>query len=104
MFDRIVDRKIREAMAEGAFDDLEGHGRPIDLEDYFATPEHLRMAHSILKSAGCLPEEIELLNEIASLERQMASTHDPQQRAQLAARLADVNLRVRLLLERVRRK
>jgi hypothetical protein len=103
MFDRIADRKIREAMADGAFDDLPGSGQPIDLEAYFATPESLRLAHSILKSAGCLPQEIELLNEAAALERQLAAAPD-EERAAVAARLEDVRLRVRLLLERVTRR
>lgn len=29
----IAERKIREAMAEGAFDNLKGKGHPLDLEE-----------------------------------------------------------------------
>ena len=65
-FSRVAELKIREAMAEGAFDNLPNAGQPLDLEDYFATPEDLRMAHSILKSAKCSPAEVELLKEIAA--------------------------------------
>jgi hypothetical protein len=76
-FSRIVEMKIREAMAEGAFDNLPNAGQPLDLEDYFATPAHLRMAHSILKSAGLVPAEVELLNELASLEQRLRDTTRP---------------------------
>jgi hypothetical protein len=51
--------KIKEAIARGEFDNLPGKDKPLDLDAYFATPEHLRMGYSILKSADygdfCLP-------------------------------------------------
>ncbi len=104
MFDRLADRKIRDAMAAGEFDDLPGRGQTIDLEDYFATPEHLRMAHSILKSAGCLPEEVELINEIATLDRQLAGETDEGARQPIEKRLHDLRLRLRMLFEGARRR
>ena len=63
-FQKSVDEKIKEAIARGEFDDLPGKGKPLDLDAYFATPEHLRMGYSILKSAEIIPEEMELLREI----------------------------------------
>jgi Domain of unknown function (DUF1992) len=52
IFEQIADRKIREAMQEGQFDDLSNHGRPIDLEAYFAVPVELRAAlHLALERA-----------------------------------------------------
>ena len=69
IFDRIADLKIREAIEEGKFDNLPNAGQPLDLDEYFQTPPEWRLAYSILKSAKCLPEEVELLNEIASLEQ-----------------------------------
>ena len=41
-FQKNVDEKIREAIARGEFDDLPGKGKPLDLDAYFATPEHLK--------------------------------------------------------------
>jgi hypothetical protein len=52
MFDKIADKRIRDAIKEGEFDNLPGAGTPIDPEEYFKTPEHRRLAHSILKSAN----------------------------------------------------
>ena len=45
-----VDKIIREAIERGEFDELKGKGKPLDLDAYFATPEDIRMAYSILKS------------------------------------------------------
>ncbi len=58
---RNADEKIKQAIAKGEFDNLPGKGKPLDLGAYFATPEHLRMGYSILKNAGIIPEEMELL-------------------------------------------
>lgn len=101
-FDRIADRKIREAMQEGQFDDLPNKGRPVDLEEYFKLPVELRMAYSVLKSAGCVPEEVELLNEIAALERQIAAAPDDAARAPLARTLDLRRTHLRIVLERAR--
>src|SRR3954470_14570374 len=62
IFDRIAELKIREAIAEGKFDHLPNAGQPLDLDEYFQTPAEWRLAYSILKSAKCLPEEVEVLN------------------------------------------
>jgi hypothetical protein len=100
IFDRIAELKIREAIAEGKFDNLPNAGQPLDLDEYFQTPPEWRLAYSILKSAKCLPEEVELLNEIASLERadDAADTAAARRR-----RLRDLRLRLGVLLDRKRR-
>jgi hypothetical protein len=89
-------------MAEGVFDDLPNAGQPLDLEDYFATPEDLRMAYSILKSAKCSPAEVELLKEIAALEQQLATAVDVQARNTLQGTLTSRRTELNVLLERAR--
>lgn len=102
-FERIAEQKIREAMVEGKFDNLSGAGQRIDLQDYFDTPADLRLGYSILKSANCLPEEVELLNEIAQLERALVSPVPPQGQERDRQRLRDCRLRLAVLMERDRR-
>ena len=63
-FQKNVDEKIKEAIAKGEFDNLPGKGTPLDLDAYFAAPEHLRIGYSILKGADIIPEEMELLRQI----------------------------------------
>jgi hypothetical protein len=72
-FDRIVEAIIKEAMGRGEFDNLPGKGKPIDLTEYFETPEEVRVAHSVLKNAGMIPREVELLREIAELKQILAA-------------------------------
>lgn len=73
-FQKNVEDKIEEAIAKGEFDNLPGKGKPLDLDAYFATPEHLRMGYSILKSANIIPEEMELLRQIEGLKKSLDSS------------------------------
>jgi hypothetical protein len=52
----LAERKIREAMREGQFDNLPGFGRPQSLEDLSHLPPELRLAYIILKNSGYLEE------------------------------------------------
>jgi hypothetical protein len=55
----IAERKIREAMEDGAFEHLDGTGEPLDLnENPFEDPAQ-RMAHRILRNNGFAPAWIE---------------------------------------------
>jgi DnaJ-like protein len=101
-WERIAENRIRDAMQEGEFDNLPGAGKPIDLEGYFQLPEHLRVAFSILKSANCVPAEVELLNEIASLERQLAAAI-PERQPAIRRALTDRRTQLAVVLERARR-
>ena len=97
-FRKSVDEKIEEAIAKGEFDDLPGKGKPLDLDAYFATPEHLRMAYSILRSADIIPEEMELLREIEGLKESLDSYTTPAGkkalRQQLSEKVTNLNMRM----------
>src|SRR5262245_1823869 len=97
-FQKSVDEKIEQAIAKGEFDNLPGKGKPLDLDAYFATPEHLRMGYSILKSADIIPEEMELLREIEGLKTSLDSSTTPMEkkalRQQLSKKLTNLNMRM----------
>ena len=97
-FQKNIDEKIEEAIARGELDNLPGKGKPIDLDSYFATPEHLRLSYSILKNANVIPEEIELLRQIETLKKSLDSCTIPLEkealRQQLSEKLANFNLRM----------
>ena len=99
-FNRLAENRIREAMEQGEFDNLPGAGQPISLEEYFNTPEELRMAYSVLKNANCRPHEVELLNEIARLEQAIATAADDATRATHQRALANRRTELAILLER----
>lgn len=65
--DALVERRIREAQSRGEFGDLPGAGRPLPLDDEPLVPEEVRVAHRVLKNAGCLPPEAQHLVEINRL-------------------------------------
>jgi len=67
----VAERKIREAMEEGAFDHLEGKGKPLDLsENPFEDPSD-RLANRLLKNNGFAPEWIEEAKEIEAESRRL---------------------------------
>jgi hypothetical protein len=101
-FERVAEQKIREAIESGAFDNLPNAGTRLDLEEYFAVPDDVRMAYSVLKSANCLPEEVELLASVARLEAAVAAADDAHARTRLSEALQDARLRLALALERQR--
>jgi hypothetical protein len=90
---RSVDQIIREAIERGELDNLPGKGKPIDLTDYFSTPEDLRMAYSILKNAGILPSEAGYLGEIAELECRLLEARDENERAAIRREIVQKRLR-----------
>ena len=55
----IAEQRIAEAQQQGAFDNLPGAGRPLQLEDDSHIPPELRMAYKVLRNAGCLPPEMQ---------------------------------------------
>jgi hypothetical protein len=100
---RGIEELIKEAMANGEFDDLPGKGQPLDLEAYFQSPEELRMGHSILKNAGFVPEEVQLLKEMESLREELKSCTDEARKKELSRLLQERSVSHALLMERARR-
>ncbi len=97
---KAVEAIIQEAMARGEFDDLPGRGRPVDLSAYFDTPEDMRLALSILKNAGVLPEEAGLLKEIAALKEALDSCADVPKRKELRKVIEERLLKFNVLMDR----
>jgi hypothetical protein len=100
---KVIDEIIRAAMERGEFDNLSGRGKPQDHTAYFNTPEDLRLAHSVLKNSGYVPEEVHLLREVEELKRRRAASTDAGERKRLDAAIRDTQLRLDLMLESNRR-
>jgi len=103
-FHRNADEKIKEAIAKGEFDNLPGKGRPLDLDVYFATPEHLRMGYSLLKNADIIPEEMELLKEIEGLKGFFDSCTNPMEKRAIQRQLSEKITNFNMRMERCRKK
>jgi len=99
-FHRIVEEKIVEAQKAGAFDDLPGKGKPLELADLSWVPEDLRVAYHILKNAHVLPPEAELLKEIHTLEDLLKYIEDEGERKATLKSIQSKVIRLDLLKRR----
>lgn len=95
---------IKAAIERGEFKNLEGEGKPIDLDAYFVTPEDVRMGFSVLKSNDIVPEEVDRLKEIAEIKEQIASCSDADKLSKLKKLLNERTLALSLILERNKRR
>ena len=101
--DRIVEALIKEAQERGEFDNLPGKGRPLDLSEYFETPEDVRMAQSVLKNAGMTSPEVELLKEIAEFRQMLAALVDEKKKEEVQKKIQEKQMEFNLMMERQRR-
>jgi hypothetical protein len=77
---KIVEQRIKEALERGEFDNLQGQGEPLNLEDDSNIPEELRLAYRILKNADCLPPELELKKDIRKMEDMLENIPDEKEK------------------------
>ena len=91
-----IEKLLDEWVAQNPKEHLPGEGKPLDLEEYFRWPEDKRMGYSLLRSAGCVPPEVALLQEIDSLKQLIERCTDPEKRSrlrdQLQARQVEFNM------------
>ena len=86
-FEKIVEDRIRKAQRDGAFDNLDGSGRPLELADDSHIAADLRLAHKILKNADCLPPEIEIKKEIQRTEELLAGMAETAEKHHILKKL-----------------
>jgi hypothetical protein len=90
----LVEERIRMAIQDGAFDDLPGRGRPLDLGDDALVPAEMRPAYRVLKNAGYIPEELELRRQIADVQELLGQALDAEERRLASGRLALLRMRL----------
>jgi len=88
---KLVEKRIKEAEEQGAFDRLPGKYKPIKLEEYSNMPDDLRLAYKILKNAGCLPPELQLKKEIRKMEDLLESISSEKEAYRL---IKEINFRI----------
>jgi hypothetical protein len=100
LFQRIAEQRILEAQRNGAFDDLPGKGKPLELEDLSWVPDELRVGYHVLKNANVLPPEAELLKDIHTLEDLLKHVEDEGERRALAKSIQWKMIRLDMLKRR----
>jgi hypothetical protein len=97
---QIAERRIREAMERGRFDDSPLKGTKLVFKMNPYVPEELRLAYKLLKDAGFLPREMELRKEIWTLKEMLCTIDDERERTRVADQINDRVLRLNVLWER----
>ncbi|MEJ2723811.1 MAG: DUF1992 domain-containing protein [Deltaproteobacteria bacterium] len=97
---KIVERKIKEAIERGEFDNLPGQGKPLLLEEDSHIPEELRVAYKILKNADCLPPELEAKKEIRQMEDLLANIPDEKERYKLIKKINYMIMKLNMMGKR----
>lgn len=100
LFQRIAEQRILEAQRNGAFDNLPGKGKPLELEDLSWVPEELRIGYHVLKNAHVLPPEAELLKDVHTLEDLLKHVEDEGERRALAKSIQWKMIRLDMLKRR----
>ena len=103
-FGSFIEKQIQQAIAEGKFDNLEGKGKPINLDAYFATPEDVRVGYSVLKSQKFAPEEAYRLKEIGDLKEQIKACGNEAEKQKLVKALNEKMMALSIILERNKRR
>ncbi len=101
--DEEIARNLRESEAAGELRAARFWGRPLDLTDgYATTPTELRMAYKVLKNAGMVPPEVELMQQAGALREEIAAMPDGPARQTKRQRLSELQQFIALRLERLR--
>ncbi|MFB2532705.1 DnaJ family domain-containing protein [Paracoccus sp. p4-l81] len=98
-FDKLAERQILRAQAEGKLDNLKGAGQPLASTTGDTAQD---AGFRIMAEAGALPREIELRKAVAAQRATLAAA-PPEVRAAEAAKLADLELRLAIEAEARRR-
>ena len=80
-FADIVEQKLAQAERDGAFANLPGSGRPLQLEDLDNVPPELRASWILLRTNGLVPPELEARKEWLRLCDLVAACHEDERPA-----------------------
>ena len=88
--DEVIRQWVQKVEKTGELRNTPGFGQPFNFKDGFLeTPSELRMAYKILKDAGYVPAEIEMMQKLAVLREQL----DAYEGRGCTARVEDQNRR-----------
>ncbi len=101
--DDIIKQWVEKVEKTGELKHIEGFGKPFKFNDaYLETPDDLRMAYKILKDAGYVPAEVEMLNKLAVLRDELSATQDTEQQRVLRTKIAEMQQKVAMMLGALR--
>jgi len=98
-----IGRALAESDRNGELRSAPSYGKPLHFGDgYDETPAELRMGFKMLKDAGVLPPEVELMRQISALQAQLDAAPAAADAAGLRQRIVELRQALALRLERLR--
>ncbi len=98
--DDVIGQWIKRAEKSGELTHGKYWGKPFDLNDGFEqTPARLRMVYRILKNAGYVPHEVEMLQTLANTKERLEEQSDPELRQQLKQEIAELEQKISVVIE-----
>lgn len=94
----LINQKIAAAEADGAFDDLEGAGKPLPRED---DPENA-LINRLIKESGGVPEFVSLSRELAKLREELRETGDRTRRQDIMKEMSMMEAKIDLARKQAR--
>lgn len=95
----LINAKIAEAEAEGAFDNLPGAGKPLPPCD---DPENA-LLNRVIKENGAVPEFVSLGRELQKLRAELLETGDRTRRRDLMREMSMMEARIEIAREAYRK-
>ena len=99
-----IGRSLTESQQSGELQSAPSYGKPLNLGDgYSETPEELRMGYKILKDAGVVPPEVELMRQIEAQRQSLTGLSDDDMAALTGRKkLSEMQQQLALRLEKLR--
>ncbi len=104
LLDDHIGRALAQSASSGELRTAPSFGKPLQFGDGYAdSPAELRMGYKILKDAGVLPPEVELMRDIEALRLSLeGKAEDDIDAAQQRQRLVAMRQQLALRLEKLR--
>ena len=96
-----IGKSLAESEASGELRRARDWGKPLDFGDgYDETPAELRMGYKVLKDAGVVPPEVELMQRLGGMRARLAQLEPGSaEAAALAREVNDLQVTVALRIE-----
>lgn len=102
--DRLVERQIQKALAQGKLRGIEGEGKPLpDRSGEVYTDIATSVAFRIMAEAGALPKEFKIKKLLETAQQSYAEATDDDAKRVVMALIADLQQRYNIAMEARRR-
>lgn len=103
-FDRLVERQIQKALAEGKLQNLDGEGKPLpDRSGEAFTDMATAVAVRIMAQAGAMPEEFKIKKLLDAAKQSYRDAEGEDAKRVAMALIADLQQRYNMAVEARRR-